>query len=231
MRAAAWALMLTVFATPAAAQDEAASLTAKANQGDADAQFQLAEAYLLGDKGLKQSDQEAAGWAQKAANQGNIDAEAMMAGFYLDGVGVAKDEAKAFDLADDAMGKKSAVAFFLASRMARAKSDADHDARANVLLRVGAYLGNRSSALGMGDVYALGLGVSADPLRSFAWYSVAAVLFGKDNAPAELLVKYRAAAAKLSPEQQKAGEELAERCLDTELLDCGLPDVPLNMAR
>lgn len=241
MRAAAWALTLgtlalwtlalTVFAAPAVAQDQAASVTAKAEQGDADAQLQLADAYLLGQLGLKPSEADAARWAQKAADQRNADAEAMLAGFYVDGIGVAKDEAKAIDLLDDAMDKKNGMAFFVASRIARAKTDPDHDTRANGLLRIGAYLGNRPSLLGMGDIYAAGQGVNADPLRSFAWYAVAAVLFGKDNAPAELIVKFRAAGAKLSPDQQKAGQNLAERCLDTELLDCGLPDVPLNMAR
>jgi TPR repeat protein len=48
----------------------------------------LAQAYLLGEKGLKPSAQDAARWAEKSADQFNGDAEAMLAGFYLDGVGV-----------------------------------------------------------------------------------------------------------------------------------------------
>jgi hypothetical protein len=83
----------------------------------------------------------------------------------------------------------------------------------------------------LGDVYAHGIGVGPDPLRSYAWYGVAAVLYGKDGAPRELISAFQAAAAKLSPEQQKAAQDLAERCLDTDLLDCGPPQVPQNVVR
>src|SRR5712671_2238225 len=105
--AATLAVGLAFLAMPALAQDDLAKLKAAANGGNAEAQCQLAEAYLLGELGVKQDDAEAARWAQKSADQGNSDAEALLAGLYLDGVGVPQDETKAAALIDSAMAQKN----------------------------------------------------------------------------------------------------------------------------
>ena len=65
-------------------------LKTKAEQGDADAQFQLALRYHTGN-GIDKNPSEAVIWYQKAANQGNADAQNNLAACYASGDGVAKD--------------------------------------------------------------------------------------------------------------------------------------------
>lgn len=223
------ALALTLPAAPAWPQDGLAALTAAAQAGDAQAQYRLAEAYLAG-RGVKQDDAAAAQWAKKSADQGNADAEAMLAGFYLDGIGVAKDEAKAIPLIDRAMGQKNGMAFYLGARMARARTQVpDHDDRANFLLRVGAYLGDRASMAALGEVFARGLGVAPDPVQAHVWFGVAVAAFGSGPVPPPLVGAFRAVA--LTPEQEKAAQARIGQCVNSGLRDCGPPELPATLVK
>jgi len=63
----------------------------KAEQGNADAQFKLAEMlYALGD-GVPKDRTEAVKWLRKKAEQGNADAQFGLGWMYHDGKGVPKD--------------------------------------------------------------------------------------------------------------------------------------------
>jgi hypothetical protein len=63
----------------------------RAEQGDVDAQFNVANAYDLGVGGVQQNDAEAAWWYLKAAEQGNADAQYFLGAMYSKGEGVPKD--------------------------------------------------------------------------------------------------------------------------------------------
>jgi TPR repeat protein len=215
------------FAMPALAQDDATILLNAAKSGDGKAQYQLAEAYLLGVLGLKEDDMQAALWAQKSADQGNGDAEALLAGFYLEGIGVPKDQDKAAAMADLAMAQKNGRAFYIGARIARARTTApDHDQRANSLLRVGASLGNRPSMMSLGEVFTNGTGVKPDFLQAYVWYGVAALAFGPRHIPQQLDGAFQAVTAKLTPDQAKSAQELVVQCARSGLKDCGQPDLP-----
>ena len=209
-----------------------AALQSAANQGNAEAQDRLAQAYLLGDLGLETDYAEAARWAQKSADQGNGDAEALLAGLYIDGLGVPKDEQKAIPLLDSAMGKKSGVAFYLGARLARERTAVpDHDLRANLLLRIGAYLGNISSMAALGQVFELGRGVKSDPVQAYAWYGVAVFQDKTADLPPDLVKAFGALAQAMTPAQEKAAKAIALRCVNSGLKDCGAPQLPKELVQ
>ena len=66
----------------------------KAEQGDGDAQFNLAGAYHFG-KVVPKDDVEAASWLRKAAEQGHANAQFTLGNCYRKGEGVPKDEVEA----------------------------------------------------------------------------------------------------------------------------------------
>ncbi|MCE9560444.1 MAG: sel1 repeat family protein [Planctomycetes bacterium] len=86
------ALFLLVSAiTPAA---DHADLIAKAEKGDAPAQFELARKYVAGD-GVAKDDAAALRWFRKAAAQDHTGAEVSLGAIYANGTGVPQDRAEA----------------------------------------------------------------------------------------------------------------------------------------
>ena len=66
-----------------------------AEQGDADAQYNLALMYRNG-KGTAQDDKQAVYWYQKSAEQGNAQAQHNLGWMYRNGKGTAQDDVKAY---------------------------------------------------------------------------------------------------------------------------------------
>ena len=64
--------------------------TKSAEQGDADAQYNLGNMYYDG-QGVPQDYKEAVRWYTKSAEQGDADAQSMVGVCYADGLGVAKN--------------------------------------------------------------------------------------------------------------------------------------------
>src|SRR5665213_1099071 len=64
---------------------------ARAEKGDATAQFELACRYAKGYGGVTQDEAESAKWFRKAAEQGDAGAQMMLGGFYATGRGVPQD--------------------------------------------------------------------------------------------------------------------------------------------
>lgn len=75
-------------------QTEVPKLRARAEAGDASAQFDLGKAYESGN-GVSKNDESAVKWYRKAADQGNADAENMLGVMYLLGQGVSRDKEEA----------------------------------------------------------------------------------------------------------------------------------------
>jgi len=89
------------------------SIKKSAEQGNAEAQYKLASAYLDG-KDVPYDLKETVKWAQKAADQGHRDAQAMLGRAYFYGHGVPKDYQKAYDWLVKAAEQECADAqFFL----------------------------------------------------------------------------------------------------------------------
>ncbi len=73
-----------------------AELQARAEKGEAVAQFLLGRAYLLATDGLKKDEAAAAVWFRKAADQGQVNSETFLAWMYEEGRGgLAKDDVQA----------------------------------------------------------------------------------------------------------------------------------------
>ena len=109
MRAALITMMLVLLAGPVAAgpfedglsaynrQDYATALRTwrpLADQGDADAQYNLGVMYANG-QGVPKDDVQAVKWYRLAADQGDADAQALLGIAYADGQGVPKDYVQA----------------------------------------------------------------------------------------------------------------------------------------
>lgn len=91
------ALLLLLAATSFAwaAGIDIATLTKKAEAGEAEAQFQLAGAYEKGD-GVQQDENKAFEWCRKAAEQGYAQAQNSLGVMYSRGIGVEKNKEEAF---------------------------------------------------------------------------------------------------------------------------------------
>ena len=76
------------------AEDTIEEFRAKAEQGDAQAQFNLGFCYDNG-MGVVKDEAEAVKWYRKAAEQGDAKAQVHLGIWYDDGTGVVKDETKA----------------------------------------------------------------------------------------------------------------------------------------
>jgi len=80
-----------------------------AEQGDADAQYELARMYECG-QGASQNDQQAVLWYRGAAEQGHINAQYMLGRMYIQGLGVPQDYAQAVSWYRKAAAQGSAIA-------------------------------------------------------------------------------------------------------------------------
>ena len=89
-------------------------LRAKAEQGNAQAQNELGEAFRLGKLGLTTNVVEAVKWYRKAAEQNYAEAQYSLGFCYATGEGVAKDEVEAYKwmrlaAAQDSKGAKTVI--------------------------------------------------------------------------------------------------------------------------
>ena len=91
--------------------DPVEALKAKAEKGDARAQFSLGVRYSLGD-GVAKDEAEAVKWYRKAADQGDAFGQGNLGVMYADGRGVAKDEAEAVKWYRKAADQGNALAQF-----------------------------------------------------------------------------------------------------------------------
>ena len=87
-------LALVFLVAPLAHGDPISDLAARAAQGDAAAQMELAERYFKGD-GVRTDMEEALNWYSKAAELGNSDAQMKLGGIYIAGKVVRKNSAEA----------------------------------------------------------------------------------------------------------------------------------------
>ena len=91
---AAVVVSLAALTTPIHAQRDVNELRARAQQGDAAAQFNLGRLYVTG-TGVPQDDAQAARWYRLAADQGHAGAQHTLGFKYDNGMGVPEDDAEA----------------------------------------------------------------------------------------------------------------------------------------
>lgn len=156
---------------------ELAELRAKAEKGDADAQYRLSGCYIAG-KGVMKSYAEAMVWLRKAAEQNHAKAQLYLARGYTKGVGVPKDEVEAMKWLRKAADLNLAMAqtdlgvrYFKGVGLPK---DATEGVR---WIRKAAEQNDPEAQSSLGWCYYIGEGVPKDMVEAYRW-SILAVRSG-----------------------------------------------------
>ena len=150
------------------------SFRTDAEQGDADAQFNLGVRYTNG-LGVPQDEAEAVRWYQLAAEQGHVDAQWILGVIYANGEGVPQDEAEAVRWYRLAAEQGNATAQInLGFHYAFGLGVPQDEAEGVRWYRLSADQGNANAQFNLGVRYANGLGVPQDEAEAGRWYRLAA---------------------------------------------------------
>ena len=197
---------LFVVGTAFAQTSDIASLREKAEQGDADAQYNLGVMYLHG-RGVPQDYVEAAKWYRKAAERGHVIAQTWIGMRYYNGDWVPQDYKEAAKWFRKAADQGHTDAQFLLGGMYTEGQGAPQDyGEAVKWFRKAADQGIAKAQAALGAMYALGRGVSQDYVQSHTWYHLAAVNDATGKKYAELRDKV---AAHMTPVQITEAQKLA----------------------
>ncbi len=161
---------------------ELQQLIARANGGDAAAQYTLAQRYSTGAPGVPKDFAEAALWIRKAADQGMTKAQYALGMMYANGQGVMKDAAEAAKwVAKAAEGGDPAAQNTLGVIYEAGQGVQQDDAeaakwykKAIESYRKAADEGDASAATALGNIYARGQGVTGDYSEAAGWWRKAA---------------------------------------------------------
>ncbi|KAF9158868.1 hypothetical protein DFQ26_007139 [Actinomortierella ambigua] len=149
---------------------------ALANQGDADAQFELGRLCYSGEGGFLQDYVMSFEWYFKAAEHGQTQAQNNLGWMYQDGKGIAQDDVKAVEwyrLAAEQGDAKAQGNLGLMYEIGRGVAHQD-DLKAVEWYRLAAEQGNSTAQTNLGWMYQSGRGVAPDDLKAALWYRKAA---------------------------------------------------------
>jgi len=181
---------------------------ARAERGEAKAQYRLGDSYAQG-KGVPQDYFEAVRWYRKAAKQGNANAEYALGYMYHQGQGVKQDDAEAVRWFRQAAEQGNAQAQCnLGDSYAQGHGVPQDYAEAVRWYRAAAEQGYPMGQYGIGFMYYHGRGVPQDYIQAHMWTSLAAS--GASGDAKQYFV--RAAnhiAGEMTPEQIIEAERLA----------------------
>src|SRR5438445_1061979 len=161
---------------------------ARAEKGDAEAQYGLAYMYYQG-KGVAQDYGEAVRWARRAADQGYAKAQAALGIAYYDGKGVPQDYTEASRWYRKAADQGYAKAqIYLGSMYYYGKGVSQDYSEAARWYRRAADQGDAEALYDLGYMYSHGTGVPQDYAEAARWYRKAA---DKGDERAERALKTR----------------------------------------
>ncbi len=170
-------------------QEKLNALLAQAEASDAQAMFDVAQAYRKGD-GVTLNLEKAFEWYQKAANLGHAQAMSNLGVCYGFGKGVAQNDARAVQWYKKAAKSGRAQAMYnLGFRYGSGKGVAQNDARAVKWYKKAAKLGHAKAMNNLGVRYGSGKGVAQNDALAVKWYKKAAKL-GHDKAMNNLGSRY-----------------------------------------
>jgi TPR repeat protein len=178
-RVAVWlpiALLILFMVAAASAQTTGIdpTLLAKAQAGDAAAEFQIGFDYANG-KGVTKNFTEAASWYRKAAMQGNADAQSLLGVLYRNGHGVPQDYGEAVLWCRKAAMQGNAFAqFTLGLDYYQGKGVPQDFTQAALWYRKAAMQGVPGAQNQLGLLYEEGKGVPQDFSEAYFWTSLAA---------------------------------------------------------
>jgi hypothetical protein len=177
-------------------------MRARAEMGDAKAQFNLASMYYYG-KGVPQNYGEAVRWCGKAAEQGYALAESRMGSLYFYGNGVPQDYTEAarwYRKAAEQGEPKGELG--LASAYFYGKGVPKDYTEAVRWYRKSADHGEAAAQFSLGSIYSQGTGVQQDYAEAISWYRKAA---SQGDAGAEYALGYLYYNGKGLPRDYKEG--------------------------
>lgn len=173
-------------------------LAARAEAGDAAAQFDLAARYAEG-AGDAQNYALAAHWFGKAAQQGHALAQHRLASLYERGLGVEKDIERAKDLYRRAAEKGSVRAMHNLGVLAAEGNDGKPNyASAALWFGKAAEYGVRDSQYNLAVLLARGLGVPKDLVKAYTWFLIVAAAGDPEAAAKRDEIKTRLTASELA---------------------------------
>lgn len=148
-------------------------LKSAANNGDADAQWQLGKTYQIGYQ-VPQDDPTAVAWYRKAAAKGHAGAQASLADCLWNGIGVAQDQAAAIRLYRDAANQGQE---FAQAQLADCLIDGPAPMRAIAegieWHRKAAFQGVYLSKWRLGQLHEVGKQTPKDMVEALMWYRLA----------------------------------------------------------
>jgi TPR repeat protein len=182
----------------AAAESE---LRPRAEQGDAEAQFNLGSLYYQG-LGVSQDYKEAVKWLLKAAEQGHIFSQATLGTVYAEGVqgvvpkeppralmwyikAAAQGDMEALEFRDNLANRMTPDQIKEAQKLAKEFKPPDTKSRQDLMAR--AKQGDDKAQFEVGLIYYKGQGVQADYLDALNWFKKAA---GQGHSSAQYNVGY-----------------------------------------
>ena len=223
-----WAVLALVLCISAASAKSAsaataqkkgidAALLAKANAGDAEAQYQLGNMYNFGD-GVRRDYAQALVWYRKGAEQGDAESEFQLGGLYHFGHGVPQDDAQGFAWIMKAAEQGHTDAeFFISTCYGEGWGVAKDDAQGIVWLRKGSGAGTLQFTIisSVGRMRPAIDGVSQDYAEAYFWLDLAASESDSRKERKEAVKKRDKAAshltaAELSSEQERVRQWLQD---------------------
>ena len=183
------------------------ALKAKAESGNAEAQYTLGESYYWG-KGVHLNYAQAAIWWRKAAEQGDAQAQVKLGDLYSLGQGVPQDYAQATIWYRKAAEQSYAAAqFSMGAAYDYGQGVPQDHAQAALWYRRAAEQGHESAQINLGYLYEYGMGVPQDYVQSVFWFRKAAEHHGSMNAEYFLKEVYQKAAEQgIAEAQYNLGE-------------------------
>ena len=160
-------------------QDDANEYRKAAEQGNADAQYNLGLCYEVG-SGVPKDEVEAVKWYRKAAEQGYAEAQSNLGDSYLHGVGVKEDEVEGVKwyrkAAEQGYAEAQKGLGFCYKWGMGVPEDAVMAAKwgrkAVKGYRKAAKQGNTAAQTGLGSCYELAVGVPEDKIEAYAFYNL-----------------------------------------------------------
>jgi len=178
-----------VLCLPIRASDDFDSFKAKAEQGDATAQYNVGVCYSFG-TGVAKDEVEAVKWYRKSAEQGVATAQYNLGTRYASGTGVAKDEVEAVKWFRKSAEQGYAVAqYHLGVGYAFGTGVAKDEVEAVKWFRKSAEQGDATAQHHLGFCYANGIGVEKDEVEAYAFYNLSGINYDKARSARDELEK------------------------------------------
>lgn len=181
------------------------ALLRAAENGDADAQWQLAQLYFAGHIDHAEKRNPGHGWRERAAENGSAPAQVSLGEAFRAG----KDPARALRWFTRAAALKNARAAYLAGLMHRQGEGTPwNDAEAARFFGLAVELGSNDAEAPFGILLVEGLGIAADPARGFALLSRAE---RRNNLEARRFLLDQGLAGKYQPQDADQFRRLLEQ--------------------